>query len=88
MRWKGVPSLSILEYVGTLATFPLLCTRCFPDVLDMPSLGDNVYAMMGLRPRGSVYRNCLFMLVYLKTVLYPKLAVITPSFVLLLTLTN
>lgn len=52
MRRKGVPSLSILEYVGTLATFPLLCTRCFPDVLDMPSLGDNVYAMMGPRPPG------------------------------------
>lgn len=57
-------------------------------VLDMPSLGDNVYATMGLSPRGSVYRNCLFMLIYLKTVLYPELAVITPSFVLLLTLTN
>lgn len=44
--------------------------------------------MRGLRPAGSVYRNCLFMLIYLKTVLYPKLVVITPSFVLLLTLTN
>jgi hypothetical protein len=38
-------------------------------MLDMPSLGDNVYAMMGSGPQGSVYKNCLFMLIYLKTVL-------------------
>ena len=59
-------------------------------MLNMPSLGDNVYAMKGPRPlRGVSIRTCLFMLIYLKTVLSTlNLVVITPSFVLLLTLTN
>lgn len=53
--WGGVGG----DFVSFLLfRFFFFCTRCFPDMLNMSSLGDTGYAMIGVwTPQGSVYKT-------------------------------
>lgn len=53
-RQKGVPSLSILEYIGTLATFPLFAQGAFLTCVRHAILGWQCICHDGAQARGGV----------------------------------